>query len=69
MDPEYCRQRAEECVRWARRTRESSERIKLLETAYGWLSLADDDVTLVPSDHLNEKAANLENGAGRPYII
>ena len=62
MEPEYCRQRAEECVRWARRTPESTERIKLLETAYGWLALADDEVTLVPSSHGNEKAAALENG-------
>ena len=65
MDPEYCRQRAEECVRWARRTGENSERMKLLEMAHGWLALVDGDAALVPFD-LNEKAANLENGTGRP---
>jgi len=56
MDPEYCRQRAEECVRWARRTRERSERIKLLQAADGWLALIANGATLVPSDRLNETA-------------
>jgi len=60
-NPDYCRQRAEECVRWARRARES-ERIKLLKTAQAWLALADEDATLVPSDHPNEKASELGNG-------
>jgi len=39
--------------------------MKLLEMAHGWLALVDGDAALVPFD-LNEKAANLENGTGRP---